>query len=337
MSSKQLLSILCLAVFLSGCQSENSGLELAPNWQVSPLAECADDQPDMLALSGNGQYLYQSCETSENLLSPSLARIDLASGKRDILLYGLERADGLKLAPDGSLWLGEEAEDGLIWRIQNPDAMEPGQRVDRQRLVSSSDQIKPLMTAGRFAHEGMAFSVDGRFAYLADEWEEGCVYRFILESQQLQVMHETRGWLNIPLPSNARIEAEKLHGRFFSRIEDMERHPDGRILMAETDAGRILVLDDRGTKPTISTFLQHADLKQPDNLKWDASRSWLWITDDDDPAKLWAWDGKTLQRIASHSSSEITGLETDPDGSIYINLQYRWFNPALTLRLYKGS
>jgi len=337
MSSKQLLSILCLAVFLSGCQSENVGLTLMPGWKTEVLVECADDRPDMLMLSGNGQYLYQSCETSENLLAPSLARIDLASGKRDILLYGLERADGLKLAPDGSLWLGEEAEDGLIWRIQNPDAMEPGQRVDRRRLVSSNDQIQPLMTAGRFAHEGLAFSADGRFAYLADEWEEGCVYRFTLESQQLQVMHEARGWLSIPLPTNAREEAEKLHGRFFSRIEDMERLPDDRILMAETGTGRILVLNDRGIKPTISTFLQHADLRHPDNLKWDASRNWLWITDDNSPSILWAWDGKSLHQIARYRGSVITGLESGPDGSIYINLQYRWFRPALTLRLYESS
>ena len=308
-----------------------------PGWQVSQLAECAEDQPDMLALSTNAQYLYQSCETSENLMSPSLARIDLKTGNRDILIYGLERADGLKLAPDGSLWLGEETEDGLIWRIRNPDALPAGQRVDRQRLLSSSQQIQPLMTAGRFSHEGMAFSADGGFAYLADEWEEGCVYRFALETQQLQVMHESKGWLNIPLPTNAREEAEKLHGQFFNRIEDMERLPDGRIVLAETETGRILVLDDRGMKPTISIFLQHDDLKQPDNLKWDETRNWLWITDDSDHAILWAWDGKELQRLASHNSSEITGLETGPDGSIYINLKYRLFRPALTLRLYKGS
>ncbi len=336
MPRRLVLLVLCLTTVLAGCQSENAGLTLMPGWQVSRLAECADDRPDMLALSGDGQYLYQSCETSESPLAPSLARIDLTSGKRDILLYGLHRADGLKLAPDGSLWLGEETEDGLIWRIKNPGTMEPGQRVDRQRLVSSTDRIAPLLTAGRFSHEGIAFSDDGRFAYLADEWEEGCVYRFILKSQQLQVMHEARGWLDIPQPIEARVEAEKLHGHLFNRIEDMERLPDGRILMAETGTGRILVLDDRAAKPTVSIFLQHAGLRHPDNLEWDASRNWLWITDDHNPSILWTWDGKTFSQIASHKGSEITGIESGPDGSIYINLQYRLFRPALTLRLFEN-
>lgn len=334
---KHLFSLLFLAVFLAGCQSENAGLTRMQGWQTSPVAECGDDLPDMLVLSHDGQFLYQSCETRKNLLSPSLARINLISGKRDILLYGLDRADGLKLAPDGSLWLGEETADGLIWRIENPGGMEPEQRVDRQRLVSSTDWIQPLMTAGRFSHEGIVFSADGRFAYLADEWEEGCIYRFRIELQQLQVMHKTRGWLDIPLPANARTEAEKLHGRLFKRIEDMERLPDGRILMAETGTGHILALDDRGVKPTVSIFLQHADIKHPDNLEWDASRNWLWITSDHEPSILWAWDGKAFHRIASHSDSEITGVESGPDGSVYINLQYRWLRPALTLRLFEDS
>jgi len=329
----RLLTIWCLTALLAACQSENGGLDLAEGWQAEILAECGDDRPDMLVLSGDGRFLYQSCESNANMLSPSLARINLATGRREILLYGLHRADGLKFSPDSSLWLGEEAADGLVWRIRNPATLPPEQRSDRRRLVSSSQLIQALPALGRFAHEGIAFSKDGRFAYLADEWKEGCIYRFSFGTRRLQVMHASSGWLDIPAPSAARTEAEKLHGHIFNRIEDMEQLPDGRILMAETGTGRILVLDDRDNLPQVTVYLKDARLGHPDNLEWDPSRGWLWITDDNDPSILWAWDGKGLHRIASHHGSEITGVESGPDGSIYIDLQDRLFRPALTLRL----
>ncbi len=332
-----LLTILCLTALLTACQSENGGLDLAEGWQAEILAECGDDRPDMLALSADNRFLYQSCESNASMLSPSLARISLATGRRDILLYGLHRADGLKFAPDGSLWLGEEATDGHIWRIQKPATLPPGQRADRLRLVSSSRQVHPLPALGRFAHEGISFSTDGRFAYLADEWKKGCIYRFSFGTKRLQVMRASGGWLDIPVPSAARTEAGKLHGHIFNRIEDMEQLPDGRILMAETGTGHILALDDRGNLPQVSVYLKDARLGRPDNLEWDSSRGWLWITDDSDPSILWAWDGKRLHRIASHHDSEITGVESGPDGSIYIDLQDRMFRPDLTLRLTGSS
>jgi len=327
------LCMLSLLLLLAACEAENGGIGLAPGWRAEMVAKCGDDRPDMQVLSANGHFLYQSCEGKANLLTPSLARINLATGRRDILLYGLHRADGLVMAPDDSLWIGEEAADGHVWRLEGPASLAPGQRADRKRLTGSSEHIQALGIAGRFAHEGMVFSVDGRFAYLADEWKEGCVYRLRLRNKRLQVLHPAKGWLDIVRPNDARIQAERLHGRIFNRIEDMERLPDGRILMAETDAGRILVLDDRHAVPRIATFLQDRRIAHPDNLEWDARRGWLWITDDSRPSQVWAWDTKALHRIAWHKSSELTGLESDPDGRIYLNLQHRWFRPALTLRL----
>jgi len=325
--------MLCLLLLLAACEAENGGIGLAPGWRAETVAECGDDRPDMQVLSADGHFLYQSCEGKANLLTPSLARINLATGQRDILLYGLHRADGLRMKPGGGLWVGEEAADGRIWQIAGPASLVPGQRADRKRLASSSTRIQPVIMAGRFAHEGMVFSADGRVAYLTDEWKEGCVYRLWLRDRRLQVLHPTEGWLDIVNPNDARIQAERLHGQIFNRIEDMERLPDGRILMAETDAGRILVLDDRYATPRVATFLQDRRIVHPDNLEWDAQRGWLWMTDDNRPSQVWAWDTKALHRIAWHKSSELTGLESDPDGHIYLNLQHRWFRPALTLRL----
>lgn len=191
----------------------------------------------------------------------------------------------------------------------------------------------------------MVFSKDGKYLYLADEWIEGCLYRFTLKTKLLQVYHSSKGWLRINTPVDARFKAEVLHGKYFSRLEDMELLPDGRVLMAETGSkksqGRIWVLDDRGSDdgamPKLSSYLEHSDISHPDNLEWDQKRSWLWITDDSSPSKLWAWDGKKLMQIASHRFAEITGVESSPDGSIYFNLQHNTFGPDLTLRIKNRS
>ena len=163
---------------------------------------------------------------------------------------------------------------------------------------------------------------------------EGCLYRLNLTTHKLYVFHHKKGWLHIQDTAHARIEAEKLHGRWYNRMEDMELMPDGSILIAETGTGNILKLDDSGNKPIITTFLQHDDIEHPDNLEWDNKRGWLWISDDSIRSELWAWDGKNFKRMAYHDTAEITGLESD-HGTIYFNLQHRRFAPDLTMKIYQ--
>jgi len=331
---KQVKTALALLAMLltGGCSLDPLGITMAPGWQAQSIAAWRHTKPDMLVMSADGKWLYISCENRASLLSPSLIGINMESGRQFVLLYGLMRADALKLAPDGSLWLGEEFDKGLIWRITEPDKLPEEQRVDRSTLQSSHRSIQPLYSAGRFSHEGVTFSHDGRYAYLADEWKEGCLYRYEIDSHVLSVLHAENGWLPIPNPDEARIEAEKLHGRMFDRIEDMETLPDGRILFAETGSGRVMVLDDNGKAPAIDTWLTNPALKHPDNLAWDPLRRWLWITDDDDPSYLWAWDGRELREIAHHDDAEITGVITHGK-EVYINLQRQITGPELTLRL----
>jgi hypothetical protein len=332
----QMRFLLLLPLLTAACHSEDSGLELAAGWRADVMAEHGDARPDMIVASADGRLLYISCETKSNMVSPSLLRVDRSTGRSEILLYGLHRADGLKIAPDGSLWLGEETADGLIWRINNPASLPAGQRADRRRLVSSYAGIEAVIMAGRFSHEGLAFSADGRFCYLADEWAEGCLYRLRLSDRRLEVLHGSMGWEAIRRPAEARIQAEILHGKIFQRPEDMERIPDGGILIAETGSGehpgRILLLRDE-TGPVLTTYLEDARIPHPDNLEWDSRRGWLWITNDADPSELWAWDEKALQLVARHHSAEITGVETTGDGAVLINLQGRRFGPDTTIRL----
>ncbi|WP_038248225.1 SMP-30/gluconolactonase/LRE family protein [Ghiorsea bivora] len=314
--------------------ANDSGLVLQQGWNEKIITECGDDLPDMLLLSKDKQYLYQSCETKSNMMSPSLARIHIATGKREILIYGLGRADGMRFAPDGSIWLGEEQADGMVWHIQDPNSLQTEQRTDRFRLKLRSKQIKPVLSAGIFSHEGLTFSQDGKYLYLADEWKKGCLYRLSQKSDILSVFHAKKGWLPIKKPKEARLEAKKLHGRWYNRMEDMELMPDGTILITETGTGNILKLNDLGDKPTVSIYLHHKDIEHPDNLEWDAKRSWLWITDDSKRSELWVYDGQSFKRIAYHDSAEITGLESD-NGTIYFNLQHRRFAPDLTMKIYQ--
>jgi len=327
------LIIALLLLIPAGCQLDSIGLELAPGWNMQSLIVWRQAHPNMMALSKHGRWLYISCATDAHHNAPSLAAYDFQNARKLVLITGLQRADGLKFAPDGSLWLGEAYDRGMIWRIAEADKLPPEQFIDRERPGNVHPAITNLTAAGIFSHAGIAFSQDKHYAYLADTHEQGSLYRMHLRNRTLEVLHADKGWLNIELPEQARSNARVLHARIFNRIRDMETLPDGRILLAETGSGHILVLDDRGKKPDVQLFMKHAELQQPDNLAWDNTRQWLWLTDDSKPSVLWAWDGHHLIRIATHHVARITGVLVH-DNNVLINLQNRSGGAELTLKLY---
>jgi len=325
-----------LVSMLAACNVDPINLELASGWHVRSIATWSNAHPDMLALSPDGKWLYVSCETRASIVAPSLASINMKTGRNQILISGLMRADGLKFAPDGSLWIGEEFPQGLIWRIADVVRLPVGQKVDRARMVSSHHAIAPFRAAGRFAHEGITFSQDKRLAYMADEAVKGSLYRLDLNTRRMDVLLADKGWVAISPALDTRDQAKHLQARTFNRIEDMETLPDGRVLMAETGTGSILVLKDTGKHPEIEIYLRDSRIAHPDNLAWDAVRKWLWITDDSTPSSLWAWDGQKLMHIASHQHAEITGVLAI-NGVIYFNLQRHGNELELTVRLSKVS
>ena len=319
---------------LNSCNMNPTGLEMDAGWKQRSVAVWRNSRPDMMALSPTGKWLYISCETNASMSAPSLVAINMESGRQHFLLSGLMRADALKFAPDGSLWIGEEFPEGLIWRIADVDKLPAEQTVERVSLSTSNDAIAPYRPAGSFSHEGLAFSQDGQFAYLADEDSNGSVYRLNLATRTLSVLDGSMHWRMVQEPNEARGMAKQLHAATFNRPEDMETLPDGRILMAETNAGRVLVLTDNGDKASIETFLKDDRIAHPDNLAWDAKRQLLWITNDDKPSSLWAWDGTRARRIAMHRQAEITGVLPVGD-NIYINLQSNKSGPEMTVRLFE--
>jgi len=331
MPMRPLLTLLLISL-LSACTLNPTDIHLQQGWNSQSLSAWRDHHPDQVVISDDGKWLYVSCTTNASLLAPSLLAINIETGKQHILLFGLHRADALKKAPDGSLWIGEGFDDGLFWRITEPDQLPDEQRVDRSNLDTSSPAIIPMHRAGNFDHQALAFSKDGTFAYMADAWKEGCLYRFHLQNHQLEVLHKEKGWLPIRDSKSARLDAEKLHAQYFDTITDMTALPDGRLLLAEKGTGRILLLDDATAQPHVETWLKHDALLHPNSVTWDEARGWLWITDEDKPSYLWAWDGRTLQEIARHDSAIITGV-TLHKRDVYINLQRELSRPEVLLRL----
>jgi len=327
------LLVLLLLFIPAGCQLDSIGLELAPGWNMQSLIVWRQAHPEMMALSKQGHWLYISCATNAHHNAPSLAAYDFRNAHKLVLITGLQRASALRFAPDGSLWLGEAYDRGIIWRIAEADKLPPEQFIDRERPESVHPAITNLTAAGIFAHAGIAFSKDGHYAYLADSHERGSLYRMHLRSRTLEVLHTDQGWLKVELPEQARSSARALHARSFNRIRDIETLPDGRILLAESGNGRILVLDDHSRNPDIRVFMKHAGLQQPNHLAWDRTRQWLWLTDNSKPSTLWAWDGHNLIRIATHHTASITGVLIH-EHHVLINLQNRSGGAELTLKLY---
>ncbi|RMH61346.1 MAG: hypothetical protein D6678_03770 [Zetaproteobacteria bacterium] len=277
--------------------------------------------------------MYISCRTPAHHNAPSLAAYDLTKAHRLTLITGLQHASGIALAPDGSLWLGEDHDRGLIWRIAEPDRLPADIFIDRERPEDAPAAISALPPAGVFAHAAIAFSKDGRYAYLADAADEGALFRLQLASRRLQVLHDTRGWLSVPISEQARSSAKALDARMFHRITDLERLPDGRLLLAERDGGRVLALDDRHGMPRLTVFLHDARIVHPLHLAWDTARQWLWLSDDHTPSGLWRWDGRQLARVARHQHATISGIWANGQ-EVLIHLQNRVEGAELTLRLH---
>ncbi len=312
------------------------GLRLDPGWRVRSVVVWKNAHPDKLTLSPKGRWLYVSCETKASEDSPSLAAIDLKKEHHMILVSGLMHADGLKFAPDGSLWIGEGFPQGLIWRIVDVDHFPVNQKVDRTRMVSSNRALAPFRAAGHFTHGGIAFSKNKRFAYLADDAVGGSLYRLNLKTRRMEVLSGDKKWVMLSLAQSPQDQARHLQAREFDHIEDMETLPDGRILMAETGTGRILALADAGKHPEITTYLHDSRIAHPHSLAWDMTRHRLWIADGSTPSSLWTWDGRKLEQIATHQHAEITGVL--PVGNvIYLNLQGHNNGLELTLRLREVS
>ncbi len=234
-------------------------------------------QADMNVLDSSERYLFQTHEIFDAALAatiPSVTRFDIQTGKYDVVATGLVATDGLKATIWGTLLVGEEYSNGGVWEILNPYATDV--KVRRDAL-------------GTFSHEGIVILNNG-VVYLADEDKTGSIYKFVpnsfgdLSSGSLYALKVKAGdtgvgeWVLITDPNNARAEAKTKGATGYYRPEDMELGRDNLIYIAVTGSaddknyGRIMRLDDNGTKPVIQVFANgyynegKFEFTMPDNL-----------------------------------------------------------------------
>jgi len=322
---------LLLLVLISACQINATGLVLAPGWSYHSLGAWKHLMPNHMAMGAKSRWLYFGSALSEHSAVAGVAALNVENGHTHVLVEGLRNVNGMAFAPDGSLWVAEGGDQGLIWRMAEPARFPDEQRVDTVSRESTHPGFASFRFAGRFAHKAIAFSANHRFAYLADAGLGGSLYRLDMHARKLAVFHHDKGWLPV-VPEDAVLAAHKLAADRFQSISDIERLPDGRLLLAESGSGRILMLDDQSKKPMLTTWLKRDALRHPGDLAWDASRQWLWITDAATPSSLWAWDGHHLHQMVHHPVSTISGVLV-ADGTVYVNIQLGRNNPSMTFIL----
>jgi len=323
--------IVVMLFALSACQIGGSGLVIAPGWTYHSLGAWKQFMPNQMVLSPHGRWLYFGSEISEYSPLAGVAALNTASGRTHVLVQGLRNVNGVRFAPDGSLWVAEGEDQGIIWRMAEPAHFPDEQRVNALTHETSHPGFAPYSFAGRFTHRAVEFSADHRFAYLADAAHGGSLYRLEMRARKLAVFHRDKGWLGVT-PEDAVNSARKFGADEFASIADIERMHDGSILLAESGTGRILKLDDHGDKPILSSWLEKPELHRLGDLAWDESRQWLWITDEASPSTLWAWDGRNMHEILHHPASRISGVLAAA-GKVYVNLQRGPNNPSMTLIL----
>ncbi|MFQ5344637.1 MAG: hypothetical protein ACE5DZ_01605 [Mariprofundus sp.] len=328
---KRLVVCLGFVLALSGCQVDGTGLVVAPGWTYHSLGAWKNLMPNQLVLSADGRWLYFGSEISEYSPLAAVAALHTESGRTHVLVQGLRNINGLRLAPDGSLWIAEGEDQGLIWRMAQPDHFPDDQRVNPVTRESTHPGIAAFRFAGRFSHRAIAFSTDDQYAYLADAVSGGYLYRLDMQARRLAVLHREKGWLEV-VPEDAVKMGQKLGALSFSSITDIERMRDGSLLFADSGSGTIFRLEDQGERARLKKWLQRDVLRQPVDLAWDEARQWLWITDEATPSTLWAWDGHELHDMLHHPSSRISGVLAAGE-NVYVNLQRGRNNPSMTFIL----
>lgn len=108
-------------------QTAGDQLLLAPGLHVEYLTRDAADYTDMLVLYPPAQPTHLlSCVEGrrERLLTgklnPSVQRINLDTGKVETVLRGMDRCDGIRATPWGTLLVTEETRDGGAYEILEP-------------------------------------------------------------------------------------------------------------------------------------------------------------------------------------------------------------------------
>ncbi|MCC2112973.1 MAG: DUF839 domain-containing protein [Hyphomicrobiales bacterium] len=160
----------------------------AADWfdQMLPLPEaapthligCVESQREEIGTNADGSVR----------LNPSVQRISLADGSVETMLTGMNRCDGIRATPWGTVIVAEETEGGGVYELYDPLTMANEVVIERESgLTSNPDRVakRPMLPA--IAWEGLAV-LDTGVVYGGDELrpgeigpdrDGGTIYKFI--------------------------------------------------------------------------------------------------------------------------------------------------------------
>jgi len=179
-------------------QPAGAQLLLAPGLSVEYLTRDAADHTDMLVPYPHERpaHLFSCVEgrreqLSTGKLNPSVQRIDLVTGKVETVLRGMDRCDGIRATPWGTLLVTEETRDGSAYEILDPLRVTEQSVLDRtQGKVTDRRHIAKRPALPRMAWEGIAVLENG-VVIAGDELRPGirsqpggAIYKFIPDASR---------------------------------------------------------------------------------------------------------------------------------------------------------
>jgi len=162
--------------YRTAAQSADEQVLVAKGLKVEYVTRTAADKTDMMVLWPNGQHpthIISAVEESSprvigklpggiDKLTPSVQRIELATGKSEIILRGLAGADGIRMTAWGTLLVPEESASGNAYEIIDPLHVTNHTVTDRAlgTIVDAdgkpSNQVVKRSALPTMAWEGMA-------------------------------------------------------------------------------------------------------------------------------------------------------------------------------------
>ena len=105
--------------------------------------------------------------TEQGPSDPGVQRINLSTGAATTILTGVTSCDPLHVTPWGTVVFGEEASDGHMWEMVQPESI-TGATVNRITGATSDSRIVRRDALGAVAFEGITFLASG-VGYYGDE------------------------------------------------------------------------------------------------------------------------------------------------------------------------
>jgi secreted PhoX family phosphatase len=138
---------------------------------------------DMMALWPTDQPKFLLACNEQGTANPGVQRIDLATGKAETIVTGTTSCDPLHVTPWGTVIFGEEAGDGHVYEMIDPESI-TNATLDRNTGAVSTEKIVRRDALGAVAFEGVAIAPNG-VSYYGDELAPsngtpgGAYYKFV--------------------------------------------------------------------------------------------------------------------------------------------------------------